>query len=416
MLPLGAPLSEASAEDRPTPPLPYGRHLIEEDDVEAVASVLRSASLTTGPTVGAFERALAERVGARDAVVCANGTAALHLALRTLGVGPGATAIVPSITFVATANAVRLTGAEVIFADVDPHTGLMGPEQFERAIPKAPAPTPSVVLPVHMNGQCTDLPALAAIARRHGIRVIEDAAHAIGTTYRDGAGHAYAVGSAAHSDLVCFSFHPVKTIAMGEGGAITSYDTGLSQALRRDRSHGLIRELDHFLNPDSLDATGAANPWSYEMHEPGLNYRASEIQCALGLSQLAKLERFVTRRRALTAEYDHWLSDFHPHVHLLGRSPLCSPAWHLYVIQLDFAQCGLDRATIVRRLAEFGILTQVHYYPVHRQPYYVARYGALRLPGADAYYARSLTLPLFPTMDARDVRRVVDALQAILPR
>lgn len=394
--------------------LPYGRHTIEPDDVAAVAAVLTGEALTTGPMAPRFEQAFARAVHAPEAVVCANGTAALHLAGRALGIGPGMVAIVPAITFVATANAMRQCGAEILFADVDPETGLMEAWHLEEALARAPAGAAHVALPVHLNGQCADLPTLQRVAARRGLRLIEDACHALGAQYRDADGREHAVGAAAHADLVAFSFHPVKAIAMGEGGAVTGRDRALARAMRRDRSHGLVREADEFLNPDSFDPAGAANPWSYELAAPGYNYRASDIQCALGLSQLAKLERFIARRRALAARYDQALINISSHLRLLKRNPACTPAWHIYPVRIDFRRAGLDRATVMRRLAASGIGTQVHYYPVHRQPYYATRVATPNLPGADLYYERTLTLPLFPAMADADVDRVAAALARAL--
>jgi len=376
--------------------LPYGRQVIEDDDLEAVREALLSPYLTTGPMVGRFEAALAAATGAAEAVVVSNGTAALHLAARAIKLDRGQTAIVPSLTFVATANAVRYCGADVVFADVDPVTGLMTPDTLLDALRRAPSTT-RAVFPVHLNGPSCDMAALAEIARSWGLWVVEDACHALGGRQAGGP-----VGACAHSDLACFSFHPVKTIAMGEGGAITTNDAALAAALRRDRSHGLVRDA----NPDE--------PWAYELHEPGFNYRAPDILCALGLSQLKKLARFVGQRRHLVALYREALAPLAPLVHLLPEPAHGEAAWHLLAVQIDFAAAGIDRATVMARLAERGIGSQVHYIPVHRQPYYAARTPGLELPGADAYYAKCLSLPLFAAMTEGDVTRVAEALTEAL--
>ncbi len=386
--------------------LPYGRHLIEEDDISAVVEVLRGDWLTTGPAVERFEVGLAEATGARHAVACANGTAALHLAALALELGPGDAAVVPAITFVATANAVRLVGAEVVFADVDPDTGLMRPEDLEAALARADRPV-RAVLPVHLAGQTADMAAIGALARARGLRVVEDACHAIGGVDPEGA----PVGACRHGDAATFSFHPVKTIAMGEGGAVTTNDDALAARVRSMRNHGLTRDPARWSQADEgFGPQGQANPWYYEMPEPGLNYRASDINCALAASQLGKLDRFAARRRALVERYDALVANLAPAVRPLGRVSGCVPAWHLYVVLVDFDAAGVDRGTVMRRLGERGIGSQVHYIPVHRQPYYRARVGQLRLPGADAYYARTLTLPLFPAMMDEDVERVVTSL------
>jgi UDP-4-amino-4,6-dideoxy-N-acetyl-beta-L-altrosamine transaminase len=395
--------------------LPYGRHQIEEDDIAAVVSVLRSDSLTGGPLVSEFEQAFAARVGARFAVACANGTAGLHLAAMALGLGLDDAVIVPTLTFLATANAARYVGAEVTFADVDPATGLMQPNDLQAAFARASDRKARAVIPVHLNGQCVDMESVAEFAGRHGLRVIEDACHAIGATYRMRSGEEVRVGACRHSDMAVFSLHPVKTIAMGEGGVVTTNDPDLYAALLRLRNHGMVREVSCFVQPEEgFDAEGRPNPWYYEMPEPGYNYRASEIQCALGLSQLRKLDHFLARRRALADTYDRALAPLAPMVRPIPRVTGCASGWHLYVVQTDFKAVGASRATLMRELLGRRIGTQVHYLPVHRQPYYRSRYENTQLPGADAYYASCLSLPLFPAMSENDVKRVVTALEDIV--
>jgi len=392
--------------------LPYGRHQIDEDDIAAVVSVLRSDSLTGGPVVAEFEQAFAERVGARFAVACANGTAGLHLAAMALGLGPDDAAIVPTLTFLATANAARYVAAEVVFADVDAATGLMRPEDLQEAHAKAVNRKIKAVIPVHLNGQCVDMEAVAGLAGRNGLRIIEDACHAIGATYRTRSGEDVRVGACRHSDMAVFSLHPVKTIAMGEGGVVTTNDPDLHAALLRLRNHGMVREASRFVQRDeAFDADGQPNPWYYEMSEPGYNYRASEIHCALGQSQLRKLDRFLARRRELADAYDRALAPLAPVVQPVPRVAGCASGWHLYVVQVDFKAFGATRPSLMRSLLGRGIGTQVHYLPVHRQPYYRSRYGNTQLSGADAYYASCLSLPLFPAMSENDVHRVVQALR-----
>jgi len=384
--------------------LPYGRQLIEDDDVAAVAAVLRGDYLTTGPTVDRFEAAFAAATGASHAVACSSGTAALHLAFLALGLGPGARVVVPAVTFLATANAARFAGAEIVFADVDPESGLMTPATLEAALARAGEPVRAVA-PVHLAGQLVDMQAVGAIAQRHGLRIVEDACHALGG--QDGQGQP--VGSGVSGDLAVFSLHPVKVMTSGEGGVLTTRDPALALALRRYRNHGMVRE--GFVHVDqALAADGSLNPWYYEMLEPGLNYRLSDIHAALALSQLAKLERFVARRRALVARYDAALAPLAPAVSPSARTARGRPAWHLYVALIDFAALGRERASLMRALRARGIGTQVHYLPLHRQPYYRERYGALDLPGADAWYSRALSLPLYPAMQDSDVERVVAAL------
>ncbi len=392
--------------------LPYGRQVVEDDDIEAVAAALRGDFLTTGPLVARFEEALARTVHAEHAVVCANGTAALYMAARALGLGTGSKVIVPSITFLATASAPHLAGAEIVFADVDPDTGLMRPRDLEEAL--ARTGRAHALFNVHLNGQCGEAEEIAEIARRHGLKILDDACHAIGTRY-DAAGSEHVVGDNAFSDLTVFSFHPVKTVTMGEGGAVTANDPALAAALRRERNHGMTREPSEFVSiEDGFEAEGRANPWYYELVEPGFNWRATDIQCALGLTQLGKLPRFAARRRALAAAYDSLLAPYAPRLRPIGRTMTCRPTWHLYAVLIDFEACGITRAEAMTRLAAEGIGSQVHYYPLHRQHYYASRYGRRQLPGADRYYARVLSLPFFSSIAVSDVARVTSTLARIL--
>jgi UDP-4-amino-4,6-dideoxy-N-acetyl-beta-L-altrosamine transaminase len=386
--------------------LPYGRQSIDDEDIAAVVAAVRSDYLTTGPRVGEFEADFARMAGAAHAVSCSSGTAALHLAALALSLEPGDVVIVPSLTFLASANMARYVGADVQFADVDPDTGLMTPETLRSAIAAAGGRAKAVV-PVHLNGQCCDMASIGTIAREHGLAVVEDACHALGGRF---------VGACHHSDMTAFSFHPVKTIAAGEGGLVTTNYAWLAERLSRLRNHGMTREPGRFvLREQAFDAGGSPNPWYYEMLEVGFNYRLSDIHAALARSQLAKLDRFMVARRALVTRYDAAISALRPAVQPLVRVPQQDPAWHLYVVLIDFDAIGMDRAAVMRHLREQGIGTQVHYLPVHRQPYYRERYGELAMPGADAYYARALSLPLYAGMHETDVDRVVGALRTVVP-
>ncbi|HWU24951.1 MAG TPA: UDP-4-amino-4,6-dideoxy-N-acetyl-beta-L-altrosamine transaminase [Rhizomicrobium sp.] len=389
--------------------LPYGRQVVEEDDVAVVAEALRGDYLTTGPYVGRFEARLAETVGAEHAVVCANGTAALHMAARALDIGPGARVVVPAITFLATASAPHLAGADVIFADVDPLSGLMRPEDLESALGRA-GPI-DAVFNVHLNGQCGEIESIAKIARAHGAKIVDDACHALGTGFVAADGSVAGVGDNRFCDASVFSFHPVKAIAMGEGGAVTTNDAEVASRLMLARNHGMTREPERFENAhDAFDENGNPNPWYYELVEPEFNWRASDIQCALGFSQLGKLGRFIARRRALAAFYDTKLASLAPALRPVARTRCALPAWHLYAVLIDFERAAISRARLMRSLAERGVGTQVHYYPVYRQPYYAALHDAGPLAGADAYYAKVLSLPLFASMTEADVDFVVETL------
>jgi UDP-4-amino-4,6-dideoxy-N-acetyl-beta-L-altrosamine transaminase len=395
--------------------LPYGRQCIEDDDIAAVVAALRGEFLTTGPLVRRFEQTLAGITGAAEAIACSNGTSALYLAARALGLGKGHTIIVPAITFVATASAPHLFGAEIVFCDVDPHTGLMRGSDLERALARCPNGRADAVIAVHYAGQSCDMSSIAGIARAHDMRILEDAAHALGTAWVQEDGAILPVGSNALSDLTIFSFHPVKTIAMGEGGAVTANDPVLIASLSRARNHGITRGESEFVRGEAaFDAKGVPHPWYYELEAPGFNFRISDINCALGISQLAKLDRFVARRRALVAAYDALLQPLAPVVQPLKRDARSLTAWHIYPLRIDFTQLDISRAELMRGLAADGIGTQVHYIPVHRQPYYAARYGVADLPGADSYYAATLSLPLYPGMSDEDVTRVVAAFRTWL--
>ena len=376
--------------------LPYGRQSIDEDDLAAVADALRSDFLTTGPAVAALEQAFAQKVGAAYAVSCFNATAGLHLAMLALNVGPGDLVVVPSVTFLSTANAVRMVGADVLFADVDPDSGLMTADTLREASSRAKGRRIAAVIPVHLRGAVADMPGIARVAEELGAVVVEDAAHAVGSVAAFGP-----VGNCAGSAMAVFSFHPVKTMTTGEGGMVTTNDADLAGRLASLRSHAMVRP-DH------------AEPWVYEAAELGFNYRLPDLNCALGLSQLNKLDRFVARRAALARRYDALLAPHADKVALPSSGAERAPPTHLYSVLIDFERLGLTRREVVDRLREAGIGTQVHYIPVHTQPYFRALYPGLDLPGAQAWYARTLSLPLFPGMAEDDPHRVVEALLRVL--
>lgn len=390
--------------------LPYGRQLVEDDDIEAVTRVLRSDFLTTGPEVEKFENRFAEITGAEHAVACANGTAALHLCLLALGPQTSKTVVVPSVTFLATANAVRLAGGNVVFADVDANTGLMSPAHLEAAIERSSHPVTAAFV-VHLGGQTADLDELSTVADKHGIPLLEDSCHALGTSFRTNAG-THRVGDCRFSTASSFSLHPVKTIAAGEGGVVTTNDSALAQHIRLLRSHGMTRDQGDFQNGTLAFASdGASNAWYYEMPEVGLNYRLSDIQAALARSQLAKLDRFAQQRRKITSRYDQALEKLAHVIKPVPRSNYCDPVLHIYQVLIDFEQLSIDRNTLMTKLRNDGIGTQVHYIPVHLQPYYANQGSRLELPGAERFYARTLSLPLFASMCPADVDRVADALE-----
>jgi len=374
--------------------IPYGRQDITEEDVVAVSRALRDPLITQGPRVAAFEEALALRVGARYAVAFSSGTAALHGAYFAAGVGPGKSVLTSPITFVATANASLYLGGGVAFADVDADSALIDPH----AVESARRPDTAVLAPVHFGGQVADLETLAGIALRRGWLVIEDAAHALGASYTTRDGREYRVGACAHSAMCCFSFHPVKHVTTGEGGAVTTNDPAYYETLRRFRSHGITRE------PSEL--TVDEGPWYYEQHDLGYNYRLTDFQCALGMRQLERLDEFVERRIELAGLYDRRFRQ------VRGIRPLAKPQWsqgsyHLYVVRVP---AGVRRA-VFEGLRVSGIGANVHYIPVYRQPYYRARgFSDTHLQGAERYYASAITIPLFAAMTDSEVEQVVMVL------
>lgn len=376
--------------------IPYGRQSIDEDDIAAVVKVLEGDFLTTGPKIAEFEKAICDETHAKHAVVCSNGTAALHLASHALGLTHGDAVIVPSLTFLATANAVRYCDAEVIFADVNPDTGLMEREHLEEAMSRVGDHTLRAVYPVHLTGQCVDLAALAEVTDYHGIRMVADGAHAFG-----GEVDGKPVGACVYEDMTTFSFHPVKTIAAGEGGTVVTNDEHAAEKMRRFRSHGMIPTPDE-------------GPWAYEMPELGYNYRLTDFQCALAISQMKKLERFVARRWELAHLYDQLLESLAPLVKRPVHEHYDKPALHLYAPRFDFSTIGKSRADVMNELRAHGIGTQVHYIPVHTQPYYRKRYGALDLRGAEDYYRHTLSLPLYPAMSDDDVAFVVGRIKEVI--
>ena len=393
--------------------LPYARQVVDDEDIEAVVSALRSNYLTTGPYITAFEKKFSEIVGGSETVVCSSGTAALHLACLALNLGPGDLVIVPAITFLATANVVRHVGADVLFSDVDPGSGLMEPKQFEETIGRATKPI-KAVFPVHLGGQTANMSGIAEIADRNKIVVVEDASHAIGASYCL-SGKGIPVGSCAYSGMSTFSFHAIKTIAMGEGGAVTTKTTEYADRLRLLRNHGILDQPGEFSNTETaFDNNGEVNPWYYEMHEPGFNYRASDIHCALGLSQLNKMDRFVVRRKKIVSLYDRLIEHLSPVVKPISRSSFCLPAWHLYQVLINFQSLGLTRKQVMIGLREEGVGSQVHYIPVYKQPYFERIYGKTYLEGAENFYENVISLPLFTDMNDDDVSHVINALNSVL--
>jgi len=361
--------------------IPYGRQSVSEDDIAAVVDVLRSDWLTQGPAIGALEDALGKRFGAGHAIAVSNATAALHLACLSLDLGPGKRLWTSPNTFVATANCARYCGATVDFVDIDAGTMNMSVAALAEKLAHAERTNtlPHVLAPVHFGGLPCDMEEIARLASKYRFSVIEDAAHAVGAEYRGGM-----TGNGHYSDMTVFSFHPVKIMTTAEGGAILTNSRSLGDKLRRLRTHGISRDPAQLSRPNEGD-------WYYEQSSLGYNYRMTDMQAALGLSQLRRLDDFLARRRELVARYDRLLVDLP--LRTQARLPGRQSAWHLYPVCLDTAR--VRRKTVFDRLRAAGIGVNVHYIPVHTQPYYQAlgfRFGDF--PEAEAYYAGALSLPL----------------------
>jgi perosamine synthetase len=384
--------------------IPYGRHHIDEEDIQAVVDVLRGPALTQGPRIEEFERAIASYVGVKYAVAVSSGTAALHLATIAAGVGPGRSLITSPMTFVATANAALFAGGRPVFTDIDPDTVNMCPSGLAEALGRNL--DARAVIPVHFAGLPCDMPAIAEATAQAGAVVIEDAAHALGSSYRDGS----SVGSCAHSLMTIFSFHPVKAIAAGEGGMITTNDEPTHRRLLRLRSHGINKLDDSYRLPAEAKTSGVRNLWYYEMQELGFNYRLTDIQCALALSQLKKLDGFVARRRELTGAYDSAFEGFQNcrPAQVAGRD---ESAHHLYVLLIDFGSIGMTRAQLMYELRARDIGNQVHYIPVPAHPYYrELGFKPEDYPEASRYYEQALSIPLFFDLTSDEQNRVIAAL------
>ena len=385
---------------------PYSRPSISDADIEAVTHVLRSgALLSQGPEITAFEEELAATVGCRHVVLVNSGTAALHLAYLAIGLGKGDTLLTAPVTFLATANAAVMCGAEVVFCDVEPDTGIMSLEAAEAALAAPGGEKVKAIVPIHLAGRPADLIGIRDLADSRGLRVIEDACHALGATYLDQDGAEHRIGACAHSDVAVFSFHAIKHLSMGEGGACCTNDDALAATMRRVRNHGLTRDRAEWTH-----APDEAAPWYYEMHEVGWNYRPSDILCALGRSQLSRLAWSIEQRDRIARFYYDNLDGL-PHSFLPPPPPNGTQhAWHLFPIRTDFKALGKTRSDIMLGLRDRGIGTQVHYIPVSGQPFY-RKPDAAPLPNVDRYYAQTLSIPMYPDLTDDDLRTICDAIR-----
>lgn len=390
--------------------IPYGRQSIDDADIEAVVKVLKSDYLTTGPAVAAFEKKVADYVGAKYAVAVSNGTAALHVACLAAGIGEGDEVITTPITFAASANCVLYCGGTPVFADIDPDTYNISPVELERKITSRT----KAIIPVHYTGQPCDMDAILEIARKHDLLVIEDGAHALGASYKG-----KKIGSIA--DMTCFSFHPVKPVTTGEGGMIVTDNEELYRKLVLYRSHGITRDNDmmqqyedqlqqstdpalreaaDMLRGDVMDPGG----WYYQQLELGYNYRITDIACALGASQMDKLDRFLERRRQIAKKYDEAFADI-PQIKTPWQQEGCQSGWHLYMVQT----MERSRREVFDGLRQAGIGVNVHYIPVYRHPYYQRNgYAGVHCLNAEAFYERAVSLPIFPGLTGSQQDYVIE--------
>ncbi|NSL51791.1 UDP-4-amino-4,6-dideoxy-N-acetyl-beta-L-altrosamine transaminase [Calidifontibacillus erzurumensis] len=375
--------------------LPYGRQWIDEDDIQAVIKILKGDYLTTGPAVVEFEKAIANYVGAKYAVAFSNGTAALHGACFAAGIGNGDEVITTPMTFAASANCVLYQGGKPVFADINPKTYNIDPQKVEELI----TDKTKAIIPVHFTGQPAALDEIHQIAKAHNLVVIEDAAHALGATYKG-----QMIGSL--SDMTMFSFHPVKHITSGEGGIITTNNEEYYQKLLQFRSHGITRDTEKLM--------GYHGPWYYEMQFLGFNYRLTDIQAALGTSQLKKIDKFIDLRKKYVSMYNDAFKEI-DEIQTPYQDPNCSSSWHLYIIRLDLEKLSGNRTDIFEALLKENIGVNVHYIPVHLHPYY-AQLGYERgiCPNAEKLYEEIITLPLFPAMTEDDVKDVISAVKKVI--
>ena len=378
----------------------YGHQHITEKDIQAVERVLHSDWLTQGPAIESFEKKVANYCGAKYAVAVTNATSALHIACKAAGLGEDDVLWTSPITFTASANCGRYCGADVDFVDIDDKTYNMNVAELRHKLATA-VKKPKVVIPVHLAGQSCDMEAIKALADEYGFKIIEDASHATGADYKN-----TKVGSCCYSDMTVFSFHPVKIVTTGEGGIVLTNNKELYEKLKLYRSHGITRDSD-------LMTHEADGPWYYQQIELGFNYRMTDMQAALGCSQMDSLDEFVARRRYLVKRYNEKLKN------LPLRTPYqdeaTNPSWHIYIIRVDFTKVTLSKNEIFARMRDRGIALNLHYIPVHTQPYYQnLGFQNGDFPVSEKYYEEAITLPLYYDLTDEQQDEVIEALKAVL--
>ena len=410
--------SESTINQVVTDLIPYGKHYIDEDDIQSVVDVLRHGALTQGPKIAEFENKVADYVGAKYAVAVANGTAALHLACMALELGEGDEVITSPNTFVATSNSVLYVGAKPIFIDIDKRTLNIDSLQIEKTV--LDSKNVKAIFPVHFAGLPCDMEKIGQLSDKYNLAVVEDASHALGATYSNG----NKVGNCQYSDMTCFSFHPVKGIASGEGGMITTNNPDIHRKLNMLRSHGITKGNFEFpgishadnslIDKENALENGSLKRWYYEMQHLGFNYRITDIQCALAVSQMDKIDLFLEARRSMAKFYDQAFSEVQ-NVTPMQAHGRDNSSHHIYVVNINFDKIGLTRHQLMTRLAERGVGSQVHYIPVVTQPYYQDRgYSIDQYPEIKAYYQNALSIPLYYGLSSVEQRIVIASIKEVL--
>jgi UDP-4-amino-4,6-dideoxy-N-acetyl-beta-L-altrosamine transaminase len=379
-------------------PIHYGRHAIKEEDIKAVVKTLKSDFIAQGPLIEKFEARIAHYCAVKYAIALSSGTAALHLASLAAGFKPKDEVITSAITFLATANSIIYSGARPVFCDIDYHSVNITAQTIKEKI----TPKTKGIIPVHFAGLPCDMKEIARVARKKHLVVIEDACHALGAEYNNSK-----IGCCKYSDMACFSFHPVKTITTGEGGVITTNKKSLYLKLKSLRNHGIHRDPSV-----SLKYGG----WFYEMRMLGFNYRITDFQSALGLSQIKRIDEMISKRRYIAARYNQAFGRYKEFIDLPYSDSQHKSCWHLYVVKFNTDRLGITRREIYERLRKKGIYCQVHYIPVYKQPYYKKHFKSKPLKNAEIYYKRALSLPIFPAMSEEDISRVIGAVIKIIEK
>lgn len=396
--------------------IPYARHVIDRSDINAVVRVLRSSSLTQGKTIQEFESRLAKFCGSKYAVVCSSGTAALHLSLLSLDLSQIDRVITSPLSFVATANCALYSGVIPEFADIDPETKCISQNTVSDLLQKKPSRGKTVLIPVHFAGHPADMTALGKFKSKNCF-IVEDASHALGASYRDHKGKWHRIGSARHSNLCVFSFHAIKSITTGEGGAILTNHRDLYERLLDLRTHGIVKDSERWQVGDAGFTDGTANSWYYEMQDLGFNYRLTDIQSSLGISQLSKLPAFLKKRRCIANLYARLLCGIDG-IRLPVEQKNYRSAWHLYPLEIDFKRFKMTRQALMDQMKKEGIQTQVHYIPIYKQPFYqlVLQKNGKGLLNTEQFYERALSLPLHCALTDKDVKRIVEVLLKCLKK